>query len=98
MGEGIEIYGVSKPYTRAKVSERMRRFTDLTFGDVAHDETGKPIAKFNVINGGFYVAQRGHNYRKEEIEAADVLASKGFAVILQPESEKGWWHISAHFP
>lgn len=44
-------------------------------------------AFFDNRSGGFYVCQKGHNYFKEEIEAARYLALNGYHVIMQPEGD-----------
>ena len=40
---------------------------------------------FDERSGGFYIAQEGHNYVAEELEAAKILAHHGYRVVLAPE-------------
>lgn len=80
---------------REQFGKAMRAFGVLDVGTVNDkvlpaSEKRKRIyqtAYFDKRSGGFYVCQKGHQYQKEEIEAARYLALNGYQVVMQPEGE-----------
>lgn len=75
--------------SREEFQKAMNEFgvTDLDDVDRRRNKRKYKAAYFDNLSGGFYVMQKGHEYRKDEIEVAKALALHGLQVRLQPEGD-----------
>lgn len=55
--------------------------------EMSANKKKQPACFFDNRSGGYYVTQQGHNYNKDELDAARYLALNGYQVIMQPEGD-----------
>lgn len=68
----------------------VQNLDDVNLKNLTRSERKKrkyQAAFFDNHSGGYYVCQKGHEYNREEIEAARYLALNGFRVKMQPEGD-----------
>lgn len=83
MGESINIYFRSG-------TEWRRNYDAFNTALRINSKFDKKYSYFSNVGGGAVLFMRGHNYVKEEVEAAMILADNGYNVLFTPESGIAW--------